>query len=420
MGHLTVKSYNTLFKRMDQDVSAPYNSKEFYEILKILFTDEEAVLCSVMPLLPASLEKISKIWETPDKETFSILKILVGKGLVYESEYNDAKLYTLAVPVFGFFEFSLMRNDGKFNRKLLSEHYTNYINNDDGFINKYCSNKPNISRTFVHEETLTEEASSEILSYEKSSHIIGTADVISVGTCFCRHKKEHAGEACDNPQDVCLSFGNIAKSLIDEGIAREINKTEAVKILDLCVNKGLVQIGDNVKNKPVVICNCCGCCCDLLNAYKKTGMSTIVSPSSYIAKIDNTMCNDCGLCEKKCPIDAISINNGKFAVNSSWCLGCGVCSTFCKTKACILISRPEKVFVPDDIIHKVVLAAIHQAKVGNFLFDNQKKFTHKILRNVINLIVKFQFIKWILFKNTIQNKIIKIALGKNNIADVKI
>ncbi len=53
MGHLTVKSYNTLFKRMDQNIGAPYNSKEFYEILKILFTDEEAVLCSVMPLLPA-------------------------------------------------------------------------------------------------------------------------------------------------------------------------------------------------------------------------------------------------------------------------------------------------------------------------------------------------------------------------------
>jgi Pyruvate/2-oxoacid:ferredoxin oxidoreductase delta subunit len=420
MGHLTVKSYNTLYKRMDQDVSAPYNSKEFYEILKILFTDEEAVLCSVMPLLPASLEKISRIWETPDKETFSILKILVGKGLVYETEYNDAKLYTLAVPVFGFFEFSLMRNDGKFNRKLLSELYTNYINKNDGFITKYCGNKPNISRTLVHEETLTKEATSEILSYEKSSHIIDSADVISVGTCFCRHKKEHAGEACDNPQDVCMSFGGIAKSLIDEGIAREINKTEAVKILDLCVKKGLVQIGDNVKNQPVVICNCCGCCCDLLNAYKKTGMSTIVSPSSYVAKIDNTMCNDCGLCEKRCPIDAISKNNGKFAVNSSWCLGCGVCSTFCKTKACMLISRPEKVFIPDDTIHKVVLAAIYQAKVGNFLFDNQKKITHKILRNVINLIVKFQFIKWILFKKTIQNKIIRIALEKNNIADIKI
>jgi Fe-S-cluster-containing hydrogenase component 2 len=149
-------------------------------------------------------------------------------------------------------------------------------------------------------------------------------------------------------------------------------------------------------------------------------MSTIVSPSSYVAKIDNTMCNDCGLCEKKCPIDAISKNNGKFAVNNSWCLGCGVCSTFCKTKACMLISRPEKVFVPDDTLHKVVLAAIHQAKVGNFLFDNQKKITHKILRNVINLIVKFQFIKWILFKKTIQNKIIRIALEKNNIADMKI
>jgi hypothetical protein len=86
----------------------------------------------------------------------------------------------------------------------------------------------------------------------------------------------------------------------------------------------------------------------------------------------------------------------------------------------MLISRPEKVFVPDDTLHKVVLAAIHQAKVGNFLFDNQKKITHKILRNVINLIVKFQFIKWILFKKTIQNKIIRIALEKNNIADMRI
>ena len=420
MGHLTVKSHNTLYKRMDQNVSAPYNSKEFYEILKILFTDEEAVLCSVMPLFPASLEKISKIWETPDKKTFSILKILVGKGLVYESEYNDAILYILAVPVFGFFEFSLMRNDGKFNRKLLSKHYTNYINKNDGFINKYCGNKPNLSRTFVHEETLTEEATSEILSYEKSSHIIDEADVISVGTCFCRHKKEHAGEACDNPQDVCMSFGNIAKILIDEGIAREIHKTEAVKILDLCVNKGLVQIGDNVKNKPAVICNCCGCCCDLLYAYKKTGMSTIVSPSSYVAKIDNTICNDCGLCEKKCPIDAISKNNGKFVVNTSWCLGCGVCSTFCKTEACKLEPRPEKVFVPEDKIQKVLLAAIHQAKVGNFLFDNQKKLTHKILRNGINLIVKIPLVKWMLFNKTIQNKTLKIIMKKNNITGMNI
>jgi len=420
MGHLTVKNYKSLYKRMDQFVSPPYDSKEFYEILKILFTDEEALLCSVMPLLPGSIEKISKIWETSAKEAESILSTLVGKGLVLEDDYNGSTLYTLAIPIFGFFEFSIMRNDGKFDRKLLSNLYNKYIAEDDDFVKKYFGNKPSISRTFVLEEILPEEITTEILPYEKSSHIIEAAETISVGTCFCRHKIGHAGKACDNPQDVCLSFGNIAKSLIEKGIAREISKTEAADIIKLCINKGLVQIGDNIKNKPAVICNCCGCCCDLLLAYKKTGMSTIVSPSSYIAQIDITLCNDCGLCIDKCPVDAISLINDKTVVNDNWCLGCGVCAAFCKTKACNMQARQKKVFVPEDTLNKVVLAAIYQAKVGNFLFDNQKSFAHKILRSAINLVVKFPAIKWLLFKKSVQDSLLKLAFKKSDIENFNI
>ena len=420
MGHLTVKNYKSLYKRMDQFVNGVFDSKAFYEILKILFTDEEAFLCSLMPLLPTPLEKISKIWEIPEKETESILNTLVSKGLVYEDDFGGSTLYTLAIPVFGFFEFSLMRNDGMFDRKVLSNLYNKYITEDDNFIKKYFGNNPPISRTFVQEKTLSEDITSEILSYEKSSHIIEVADTISVGTCFCRHKMEHAGKACDNPQDVCLSFGSIAKTLIAKGIARKITKTEAFDILNYCIDKGLVQIGDNIKNKPAVICNCCSCCCDLLLSYKRTGMSTIVTPSNYISNVDHIACDNCGLCIEKCPVDAIRLVNGKIVVNDSWCLGCGVCANFCKTKACKMEARPEKVAVPEDTLRKVVLAAIYQEKIGNFLFDNQKSLVHKILRTFINDLIKIPPIKGMFLKKSIQERLLAFALKKCNIANFNI
>lgn len=420
MGHLTVKNYKSLYKRMDQLVNGPFDSEEFYQILKILFTDEEALLCSALPILPSPIEKISKIWETSEEEAESILNTLVSKGLIYEDDYNGSVLYSLAIPVFGFFEFSLMRTDGMFDHDLLSNLYTKYINDDDNFVKKYFGGKTIISRAYVQEETLPEDMTSEILSYEKSSHIIDAADMISVGICFCRHKMEHMGQACDKPQDVCLSFGNIAKSLVEKGIAREISKPEAHDILKQCVDNGLAQIGDNIKNKPAVICNCCGCCCDLLLSYKKTGMSTIISPSNYIAEIDDSVCTNCGVCIEKCPVDAISLIGEKTVVDKSWCLGCGVCSNFCKTKACKMKAREEKVFVPEDTFQKVVLAVIYQGKLGNVLFENQKSITHKILRTSLNFIVKLPPVKWLLLQEKIQNFLVDFTLKIYGIENFKL
>ncbi|MCK5514709.1 MAG: 4Fe-4S binding protein [Deltaproteobacteria bacterium] len=420
MGHLTVKNYKSLYKRMDQLVNGPFDSEEFYQILKTLFTDEEALLCSALPILPSPIEKISKIWETSEEEAESILNTLVSKGLIYEDDYNGSVLYSLAIPVFGFFEFSLMRTDGMFDHDLLSNLYTKYINDDDNFVKKYFGGKTIISRAYVQEETLPEDMTSEILSYEKSSHIIDAADMISVGICFCRHKMEHMGQACDKPQDVCLSFGNIAKSLVEKGIAREISKPEAHDILKQCVDNGLAQIGDNIKNKPAVICNCCGCCCDLLLSYKKTGMSTIISPSNYIAEIDDSVCTNCGVCIEKCPADAISLIGEKTVVDKNWCLGCGVCSNFCKTKACKMKAREEKVFVPEDTFQKVVLAVIYQGKLGNVLFENQKSITHKILRTSLNFIVKLPPVKWLLLQEKIQNFLVDFTLKIYGIENFKL
>ena len=408
MGHLTIHNYRSLQKRMDRFIPGIYDSKTLYELLKILFTDEEARLCSVMPLTYFSLSDIAKIWNKPEEEAESILNNLNSKGLVYYfDEDNGKKTFLLAPPILGFFEFSIMRTDDKFDRKRLSELYYHYINIEEGFTRQIASINPPISRAFVQEEAI-KDIKSEVLSYEKASEVIAGATCITVGTCFCRHKMEHMGLACDNPQDVCLTFNAVAKYLASQGIAREISKSEANDILNLCREKGLVQIGDNIRDELNIICNCCGCCCDLLLGYKRFGSTGLINPTNYIAAIKKDTCLGCGTCAEKCPVDAIVLEDDKALVNQKVCLGCGVCTRFCLSNACTMETRPEKVFVPSNTFERVALEAIDQGKLGNFIFDNQISRVHKFLSEIINDFTKLPPVKRFLFKEKVYTQMFKI------------
>jgi len=417
MGHLTLHNYRTLQKRMDRSIPGIYDTNTLYELLKILFTDEEARLCSVMPLTYFSLGDISKIWDKAEEEAENILHKLTSKGLVYFDEDNGQKTFLLAPPVLGFFEFSLMRLDGKFDRKRLSELYHQYINIEEGFIRQFASINPPMTRVFVQEDAI-KDIKSEVLSYEKAREGINQATCITVGTCFCRHKMEHMGMACDNPQDVCLTFNNVAKDLASQGIAREISKSEAHDILSLCIEKGLVQIGDNKRDELVIICNCCGCCCDILLAYKRFGSTSLINPTNYIAVIEKDACSGCGICAEKCPVDAISVEGDQAVVNKKVCLGCGVCTRFCPVNACKMETRPEKVFVPYNTFEKVALQSIDQGKTGNFIFDHQTSLVHKILRELINGFIKLPPVKRFLLKEKVYTQIFKLFSKQDRFKEI--
>ena len=152
---------------MDRFVPGIYDSKNLYEILKILFTDEEAKLCSVMPLNYVSVKKMAEIWNKTEKEAEAVLDNLARKGLVYARRDKKTKIFAFALPVLGFFEFSLMRLDGEFDRKKFSELYYKYINIEDGFIKRLSSVDPPISRVFVHEDTIGD-ITSEVFPYARS------------------------------------------------------------------------------------------------------------------------------------------------------------------------------------------------------------------------------------------------------------
>ncbi|MBN1330339.1 MAG: (Fe-S)-binding protein [Candidatus Heimdallarchaeota archaeon] len=360
MGHKNgheKNSYLQLQQRLDKAPQGAPLSKSLLEILKVLFTEEEAQLVSVLPINFVTAERAAKIWKKTPKEAEKILDTLAGKGLLLDGCQKDKRTYILAPPMAGFFEFSIMRTDGKFNREVLSDLYYQYLNQEDDFLFAIFATNTPIDRVFVQEETIQPNDYSIVLDYERASKVIDNASCITVGTCYCRHKMEHQGKACDKPQDVCLTFNGAAQSLSKHGIAKEITKEEAHKILDRCVDLGLVQIGDNVQEGVAWICN-----------------------NKKIAQIDYERC-----------------------------FGCGVCARNCKKDVIIMNRREELMHTPQDSFERVVRMALDTGKLQNLLYDNQHLWTHKMLQRFVGVILNLGPIRRRMANHQLQSKFIKKA-----------
>ena len=122
---------------------------------------------------------------------------------------------------------------------------------------------------------------------------------------------------------------------------RSISHEESLRILRESADRGLVPTTYNIGDYHPVICNCCPCCCPTLRGVVEFNRPTVVAHSDFRATVDETACEGCGDCLKRCHFGALSLPEGVCVADHARSMGCGLCAVVCPHGALSLVRRPE-------------------------------------------------------------------------------
>jgi ferredoxin len=426
MAHWTTRTgYVALVDRLNRFPQGAPPSDLLLRILRLLFSEREAFLVAQLPLRPFTAVRASRAWGLSLPETRQVLEELASRALLLDVERDGEMQYVLPPPMAGFFEFSMMRVRPDLDQKLLAELFYQYLNVEEEFLRSlFAGGQTQLGRVLVHEPALPADGALEVLDWERASEVIRGARHRAISRCYCRHKMDHLGRACEAPQEICMSFGNVAASLARHGHAREVTTDEGLELLAQARQGGLVQFGENVRQGMSFICNCCGCCCEAMIAARRFAAARPIHTTGYLPRVQPEACTGCGRCVDACPVAAASLVSAedphhrtqrRACIDEDLCLGCGVCVRACPRQGLRLEPRPQRTIPPANTAHRVVLMAVERGTLQHLVFDNQVLWSHRAAAALLGAVLRLPPLKQRLAAQQLRSRFVESLLTRQRI-----
>ena len=321
--------------------------EDLVEILKDLFTPLEARVALAVPnrpipLEPVPVDEIAQGTELARQALVEVLEALDRKGLLFSATTGKGeKGYALHQVGFGFPQtFHWKGEDTPRARKMaaLTAKYFNRQVTREAF--SPSETKP---YRYIPVGKTIPASLQAVYPLHIMEEVVRKAGLIAVAHCPCRIAFRLLGKGCDHPTEVCMKFNDMARYVIDKGLAKQISKQEAMELVRKTEEAGLVHFVDNAEHNIQHNCNCCGCACWNVGSIRRRKIPRDVLMAAYfIRTTDDGLCTGCGQCVEICPVQAVRLENGLPVVDEAWCIGCGVCAMQCPTGAVQIGIRPDK------------------------------------------------------------------------------
>ncbi len=360
------KVYRELQRHLDSQAVGFPATKSGAEIrlLKHIFSPEEAQIALCLDYRPEPVEKIytkAKKYIGSPESLSKILDTIEKRGGIESIKVENKKHYFNVPLIVGMYEGMLHNLTPEFIEDF--EAYTS----DPKFGVALLSTELPQQRTIPIEKSI--ETKSNVSTFDEAKTLLKQAvQTFAIWECICRKKKRIVGEPCKATDrlETCLVVGEAAQRLIDCDKAKQIDLNEAIDILEKNQKQGLVLQPSNTE-KVDFICSCCGCCCGMLAIHKQLAKPVDFWASNFYAAIDAESCDSCGVCERRCQVEAAKIpsDNEPASIDLNRCIGCGLCVPVCPKKAIKLEKKASEVKPPttrEDLVD--IIMAKKKGKIG--------------------------------------------------------